>query len=419
MSILDFMYPRANPARFSGKRRFGGHSSGKFGGPRSSGRGGGFARKSRFSDERIDSTRYVKKAVAPKAEEVYAPTHTFADFDIDRRIKENLLAHGYTIPTPIQDQAIKPILEGRDVVAIANTGTGKTATFLLPTLTKIHATRGERALILVPTRELAQQVADELRMFSRNMPVHSLIAIGGMSISQQISLLRRNPQFLIATPGRLKDLIQRNAISLSQFRTVILDEVDRMVDIGFLPDVRFIVDKLAKPRQSLFFSATATPEIHSIIASFATDPVTISVKKTETASSVEQDVVKIERGKEKVWKLFDLARDKAHAKMLVFVRTKRGADQLSRELYDEGFFVSSIHGNKSQGQRTRAIADFKNGRIRILVATDVAARGIDIPDVSLVVNYDEPATYSDYVHRIGRTGRAGKAGKALTFVIGR
>lgn len=405
-------FNRSKPHSFqrnNGGGRFGRPSSSRFGKP---------ARRG-FSGENIAHTRYVKKA-APIAEQPeFTPKHTFNDFGFPEIIARGIEAKGYTKPTPIQDEAMGPIMEGRDVVAIANTGTGKTATFLLPILSKMFTDRRQKALVLIPTRELAVQVDDELRAFSRNMQIRSVLTMGGASITQQMHLLRKNPQFVIATPGRLKDLINRRAINLADFHTVVLDEVDRMVDIGFLPDVRMIVSHLAEERQSLFFSATVTPEIDSVIRTFAKDPVKISVRTQETAATIDQDVVKVEHGKEKLWKLFDIARDRAHNKILVFVRTKRGADQLSNDLYDEGFHVAAIHGDRSQGQRTRALADFKMGKIRMLVATDVAARGIDIPDVSLVINYDEPGTYADYVHRIGRTGRAGKAGKALTFVVGR
>lgn len=383
---------------------------------------GGYSRARRpFGSQplAIQPNKYVQKAEVVVQEEVFVPKNSFSDFALEPRILANLTAKGYKNPTPIQDEALGAVLEGKDVVAIANTGTGKTAAFLLPIITKIMKNPNERALVLVPTRELAVQVDEEFRSFAKNMPIRSLITIGGAGISKQIYELRRNPGIVIATPGRIKDLINRNAINLSLFRTVVLDEVDRMVDIGFLPDVRYIVGKLAFPRQSLFFSATTNPEIDSILRSFTKDPVRISVRKTETAKTIDQDVIRVPNMREKIWKLCDLAKDKNHSKILVFVRTKRGADQVTRDLDKEGFFVGSIHGNKSQYQRTRAITDFKQGRIRVLVATDIAARGIDIPDISLVVNYDEPATYADYVHRIGRTGRAGKAGKALTFVMGR
>ena len=382
--------------------------------------GGGFKRNRPAHSAQIDPRAYVLKA-APQTEvkEEFIPKHQFSDFPMSPRLLQNVTAHGYKTPTPIQDEAMSSVFEGKDVVAIANTGTGKTAAFLLPIIEKLLNKHDEKALIMVPTRELAMQVEDELFAFTRGINVRSLLAIGGTNIMRQIHGLKTNPRIVIATPGRLKDLIERNLINLSQFRTVVLDEVDRMVDIGFLPDVRFIVSKLATPRQSLFFSATITPEIRSVLQTFAPSPVNISVKKTETQLLVDQDVVRVDSGKDKLWKLVEIAENRDYTKILVFVRTKRGADQLAKELDYERFRVAAIHGNKAQGARTRALADFKQSRVQILVATDVAARGIDIPDVNLVVNFDEPSTYEDYVHRIGRTGRAGKTGKALTFLVGR
>lgn len=391
-------------------------------------RGGGFRGGARFSGSRfnrfpktskIDSRSYVRKAAPVQDEVPYEPSNQFSDFPIHETLLRNIEKHGYKNPTPIQDAAIKPICEGRDVVAIANTGTGKTATFLLPIVTKILKDNRERALILVPTRELAVQVQDELHLFAANTNIRSLIVIGGSNIVSQIRALRSNPAIVIATPGRLKDLINRNSINLNYFRTVVLDEVDRMVDIGFLPDVRFIVGKLAVPRQSLFFSATIDPSVRTVLQTFAKNPENISVKKTETVSTVDQDVVMLDSGRDKLSKLIEISENRDYTKILVFVRTKRGADQLAKELNYERFRVAAIHGNKAQGARTRALQDFKNSRVQLLIATDVAARGIDIPNVNLVINYDEPQTYEDYVHRIGRTGRAGNTGKALTFVVGR
>ncbi len=383
--------------------------------------GGGFNRSRRPAHSaQIDPRAYVLKApLQTEVKEEYVPKHQFSDFPLSDRLLQNVLAHGYKTPTPIQDEAMLHVCEGQDVVAIANTGTGKTAAFLLPIIEKITQKHDEFALIMVPTRELAIQVEDELFAFTKGINVRSLLAIGGTNIMRQIHGLRTNPRVVIATPGRLKDLIERNLINLSKFRTVVLDEVDRMVDIGFLPDVRFIVGKLATPRQSLFFSATITPEIRSVLQTFAPNPINISVKKTETTLLVDQDVVKVDTGKDKLWKLVEIAENRDYTKILVFVRTKRGADQLAKELNYERFRVAAIHGNKAQGARTRALDDFKSSRVQILVATDVAARGIDIPNVNLVINYDEPGTYEDYVHRIGRTGRAGKTGKALTFLVGR
>lgn len=370
-----------------------------------------------FARTTVPVDRYVNKAVSQEVPQTYTATHQFADFHIDQKLKENIRARGYTTPTPIQDQAIPPILLGRDVVGIANTGTGKTAAFLIPLINKIINDRTERGLIIAPTRELAVQISEELRDFARFLNISSQIIIGGANVGRQTFALKQNPHILIATPGRLKDLINRRIVQLSQFHTIVLDEVDRMVDIGFIKDITFIISLLPKERQSLFFSATVSPQINTIIQSFLKDPVTISVKVKETAQGIEQDVIRVKDKFEKVHKLNELLKQEEFKKVLIFGRTKWGVERLAKSLGQSGFSVSSIHGNKSQGQRLRALSQFKQNQLQVLVATDVAARGLDIEDVSHVINFDVPATFDDYVHRIGRTGRANKTGKALTFVM--
>ncbi|MBI4991143.1 DEAD/DEAH box helicase, partial [Candidatus Gottesmanbacteria bacterium] len=342
--------------------------------------------------------------------------NSFNDFQIDPRIKQNIYLHGYRIPTPIQDQAIGQILAGRDLIGIANTGTGKTAAFLIPLVNKIIQNRGERVLIVIPTRELAVQINDELKFFSKSLHIYSVLVIGGVSLNRQVYELRGNPQIIISTPGRLKDLVNRRLINLNIFNNIVLDEVDRMVDIGFINDIKFIISKLPKARQSLFFSATIPPEVNSIIGSFLKNPVTVSVKVKETASGIDQDVIHIKDKKEKFEKLQSMLRQEEFKKVLIFGRTKWGVERLSKDLMQNGFSVASIHGNKSQNQRLRALSLFRQNQLQVLVATDVVARGMDIDDVSHVINFDEPSTYTDYIHRIGRTGRADKRGKALTFV---
>lgn len=364
----------------------------------------------------IQSSRYINQAVQQAAEIPYQVTHQFADFAIDARLKQNISAHGYTTPTPIQDQAIPHILNGKDVVGIANTGTGKTAAFLIPLLNKILGNAAEKALIIVPTRELAFQIDDELKAFARSLYIGSVLCVGGVSINNQIYTLRKNPNIVIGTPGRLKDLIKRRFLNLNTFQTIILDEVDRMVDIGFINDIKHIISLLPHQRQSLFFSATVSREVNSIIQSFLKDPVTISVKKTETATGIEQDIIRVKDRNEKITKLHELLRKEEFTKVLIFGRTKWNVERLAQALERDGFTAASIHGNKSQNQRLRALAQFKQNQLQVLVATDIAARGLDIDDVSHVINYDEPASFEDYVHRIGRTGRANKQGKALTFI---
>lgn len=347
--------------------------------------------------------------------EVYQPKQTFADFAIDERLKQNIAQHGFTDPTPIQDEIIPSILENRDVVGIANTGTGKTAAFLIPLIDKILKDRNQKILIIAPTRELAIQVREEFRIFSQNMKIFSSLLIGGTPMGRQIDSLRRGQDVVIGTPGRIKDLYQRRELNFEGFNNIVLDEVDRMLDMGFVHDVRFITSLLPKNRQSLFFSATMTSRVQEIMRGFLTDPVQVSTKTQETSLNVQQDIVKI-NGRQKVDLLHDMLTNQEFEKVLVFGRTKRGTEQLKRSLVQKGLRVDAIHGNKTQGQRQRALENFRNNRVQALIATDVVARGLDITDVTHVINYDLPESYETYVHRIGRTGRANRTGVALTFV---
>ena len=373
---------------------------------------------SKFTQRRskIDRSAYVSAAVAPIQEESYQPTHSFHDFGLDERLLQNVTRHGYTIPTPIQDQAIPVLMEGQDVVGIANTGTGKTAAFLLPLIDKILADPNQGVLILAPTRELAIQVFEELKSFVQALPIGITPCIGGMNIQGQLKRLQTDPHFVVGTPGRIKDLIQRRAFNPAKFSNIVLDEVDRMLDIGFRKDILFLIDQLPDKRHAAFFSATMNRETEDIMHRLMNNPVTISVKKRETIACVEQDIVKVNHGESKVEVLYRLLVQEEFEKVIVFGRTKHGINRLERELFQRGISVRSIHGNKSQNARQRSLQDFKNNRAKALLATDVASRGIDIDGVTHVINFDEPMTYDDYVHRIGRTGRAGKTGKALTFI---
>lgn len=364
----------------------------------------------------MDISKLINKATTVEQTE-FIPKHTFQEFLLHDTIKANVVNKGYKQLTPIQDQTIPHILAGKDVVGIANTGTGKTAAFLLPLINKVVLNRREKVLILAPTRELAQQIFEEFVAFSRGLQMTGAICVGGVGIGPQISTLRRNPNFVIATPGRLKDLAQRRLVNLKLFNTVVLDEADRMVDMGFINDIKFLLGLMpATPRHSLFFSATIPPTIHTLIQQFLRDPITVSVKFRDTAANVDQDVIRVTDKSKKVDMLKNLLSQTGFNKVLIFGRTKRGVEKLSNILSDKGFKAASIHSNKSQGSRQKALQLFKNNVIKILVATDVAARGLDISEVSHVINYDMPATYEDYIHRIGRTGRADKIGKALTFV---
>ncbi len=366
--------------------------------------------------EGADINMFIRKAAPIIQEELQEETQNFEGFNLHPAIKQNISLLGYTKPTPVQARAIEPILEGRDVIGLASTGTGKTAAFLIPLINKIYLNRDQKALIIVPTRELAIQINEEFRALSRNMKLFSAFLIGGTNMHRQIQDLRRNPHLVIATPGRLKDLIERRAIYLEDYSHIVLDEVDLMVDIGFINDVKYFISQMPKARQSLFFSATIPSKIQDILHSFVNDPVTVSVKKQDTSENVMQDVVKIDSMDKKIDRLHDLLIKDGFDKVMIFGRTKHGIEKLNKELEFRGFKVGAIHGNKRQSQRQRVLQSFKQNEIQILLATDVASRGLDIDNVTHVINYDLPQTYDDYIHRIGRTGRAGKTGFALTFV---
>lgn len=368
----------------------------------------------------IHPSKFINKAT-PKEEEVaYVSKNKFSDFSFGKQLQYNISKKGYENASSIQDQAIPHIIEGKDVIGIANTGTGKTAAFLLPIIERqTGISLRPSVLIIAPTRELAQQIDEEFRAFSQGLGLFSALIVGGVSADRQIRDLKRRPHFIIGTPGRLKDMINRRFIKLDTINTLVLDEADRMLDMGFLPDIRTIVDGTPTDRQTLFFSATITPEITMLVNGFAKDPVTVSVRTAETSEHVEQDVVEARDKNHKIELLTDLLNQAEFEKVLVFGETKFGVQRLSDFLDNTGIPSVAIHGNKNQSQRQRALKQFKDGRVRVLVATDVAARGLDIPNVSHVINFDTPQTYEDYVHRIGRTGRGGASGNALTFIEAR
>ncbi|HVY07717.1 MAG TPA: DEAD/DEAH box helicase [Burkholderiales bacterium] len=330
---------------------------------------------------------------------------------------------GYSVPTPVQAQAIPVILEGRDILAGAQTGTGKTAGFTLPLLQLLSARqaagdsrRHVRALILTPTRELAAQVEDSVRTYGRHLRLKSTTVFGGVSMNQQISALRRGVDILVATPGRLLDHLQSRTVDLSRVEILVLDEADRMLDMGFIRDIRRVLMTLPAKRQNLFFSATFSKEIRELADSFLQSPVEVAVARSgETADLVSQVIHPVDKDRKRAL-LEKLINDGDWRQVLVFARTKHGANRLAEQLDKDGISADAIHGNKSQGQRTRALSQFKDGKIRVLVATDIAARGLDIELLPHVVNYELPNVPEDYVHRIGRTGRAGSSGQAVSLV---
>lgn len=353
-----------------------------------------------------------------------APAIRFQDFGLAPEILRALNDQGYLHPTPIQAEAIPVVLQGKDVMGAAQTGTGKTAGFSLPIIQLLmaHASASAsparhpvRALILTPTRELADQVAENVKAYCRHTPLRSLVVFGGMDMAPQTAALRAGVEIVIATPGRLLDHVQQKTINLSQTQILVMDEADRMLDMGFLPDLQRIINLLPKQRQNLMFSATFSPEIKKLAATFLKDPVTIEVARSNaTAENVTQLIYKVEESA-KADAVSYIIRERKLKQVIVFSNTKLGASRLARQLEKEGVKASAIHGDKSQSERMAALEAFKGGNVEVLVATDVAARGLDIAELPCVINYDLPYNAEDYVHRIGRTGRAGASGDAISL----
>ena len=363
----------------------------------------------------FDPSQFISTNPVETATEVYKPQHRFSTFGLNGRLVRSITALGLEIPTPIQDQIIPEILKGNDVIGIAETGTGKTAAFLIPLIEKTLKEYDRQTLILAPTRELAIQIENELKSLARNFKIFSTVCVGGTNIRPQIYGLRRKNHFVIGTPGRILDLINRRDFKTSNITTVVLDEADRMLDMGFINDMKSILSVTPKDRETLFFSATMGKNTNQLVHDFLRDPITMSVKKKDVINTIEQDVV-LYGHHDKFETLLNLLSDPEFKRVLIFGSMKHSVEKLARQLLANGVKSESIHGNKNHGQRQRALAKFKSGNARVLVATDVAARGIHVDNVSHVINYDLPNTFDDYVHRIGRTGRASKRGKALTFV---
>ncbi|RBW48004.1 ATP-dependent RNA helicase RhlE [Psychromonas sp. B3M02] len=346
---------------------------------------------------------------------------SFDSLGLPVSLVEAVKAQGYEKPSPIQEQAIPAVIAGKDVMAAAQTGTGKTAGFTLPLLTKLE--KGQRAkpnqvraLILTPTRELAAQVQASVEKYGQNMPLRSMVVYGGVKINPQMQNLRRGVDILVATPGRLLDLYQQNAIRFQQLEVLVLDEADRMLDMGFIHDIKKILKALPPKRQNLLFSATFSDDIRALAKGLVNNPVEISVTpRNTTVEKIEQVLYEVDKTK-KTALLSQLILENKWQQVLVFVKTKHGANRLVKNLEARGIRSAAIHGNKSQGARTKALAQFKESQIKVLVATDIAARGIDIDQLPNVVNFDLPHVSEDYVHRIGRTGRAGNEGLAVSLV---
>ena len=347
---------------------------------------------------------------------------TFSELGLAEPLLRAISEQGYSEPTPIQAQAIPVVLDGKDLMAAAQTGTGKTAGFTLPLLQRLMESQqrvnanGVRALVLTPTRELAAQVGESVRDYGKHLPLKSTVVFGGVSINPQMMAMRRGVDVLVATPGRLLDLYSQNAVKFAQVEVLVLDEADRMLDMGFIRDIRQILNLLPKRRQNLLFSATFSDDIVALAKGLLRNPEQISVTPRNTAAeTVKQSVYLVEKA-QKTALLSHLISTNKWEQVLVFARTKHGANRLAERLAKDGISSAAIHGNKSQGARTKALADFKQGNVRVLVATDIAARGLDIEQLPHVVNFELPNVPEDYVHRIGRTGRAGATGEAISLV---
>ncbi|MCA1752509.1 MAG: DEAD/DEAH box helicase [Cryomorphaceae bacterium] len=404
--------PGASTADSGQKNRRPGASKNR---PQSGGRGGARGGKSR-PVKAIDIKLLTKDAV-PLQAETYVPTQSFADMPFSERLQETLRKKGYTHPTAIQSQTIEALLDGRDMMGIAQTGTGKTAAFLLPLIERMLNGEKLQTLVVVPTRELALQVNEEFKSLTKGLGLFSSCYIGGTNINRDLQNLRRQSHLVVGTPGRLLDLANRNALRLANFPVLILDEFDRMLDMGFAPDVNRITRLMESRTQTLLFSATVDKTQKKLIDGLLNNPVEVRVSEGEaTGDHIQQDIVRVGASENKFDVLLAMLAKADFDKVLLFAETKRTVDRMTKMLKKSGLQAEQIHGNKSQNARQTALTKFKDGKIQVLVATDVAARGIDVSDVTHVINYQIPQTYDSYVHRIGRTGRAGKTGKAFTFV---
>jgi superfamily II DNA/RNA helicase len=378
-------------------------------GQRSGGRKGGRVQPT------YNPERFINTNPREVVEEIYKPKHKFDQFGLNPKIVKTLSTLGIKSPSPIQDQIIPLIMKGRDVVGIAETGTGKTAAFLLPLIEKTLKDKNRLTLVVTPTRELAIQINEEFRSIGKEFMLFSTVCVGGMNIGPQVRGLKKRNNFVIGTPGRLIDLINRKDFDPRIVTTVVLDEADRMLDMGFIGDMKKILSRTPTNRETLFFSATMPEDAKKLVNDFLKNPLEVSVKKKDVTDSIKQDVVQ-HGHHDKYETLVNMLRKVEFKRVIIFGAMKHSVKRLARELTADGIKSESIHGNKTHSQRQKALAALKNGDVRVLVATDVAARGIHVDGVSHVINYDLPASFEDYVHRIGRTGRGKRRGMALTFV---
>lgn len=365
---------------------------------------------------KLDPNLLVKKA-QPSGQEGFQSKTPFSGLPINTQVLKNIEAKGYENMTYIQEKSINALLDGRDMLGISNTGSGKTAAFLIPIIEHALNDSNFEALIVTPTRELALQIEAEFKTLTLGLSLRSATFIGGTNINSDVNTLSRKLNVIVGTPGRLLDLANRRLLKFQTIQTLVLDEFDRMLDMGFINDVKKIINGMTRRKQTMLFSATLEPSQKSLIDGLLDTPIQVKVNSGgSTSENVDQDIIRVPEGKDKFMLLAGLFDSKTLEKVIIFTETKRLADRLSKKLNGNGIKSGLIHGNKSQNNRNRTIEEFKNGDTRVLVATDVAARGIDVSDVTHVINYQLPMSMDSYIHRIGRTGRAGKTGSAITFV---
>ncbi|MCB8964909.1 MAG: DEAD/DEAH box helicase [Bacteroidales bacterium] len=397
----------SKPLNNRGQRNFDSKRTSRF---KSSGNG-------QSKNSSIDPKLFVKKAVAQEVIK-HTPTQLIEELPVNPKIVSNLLKKGFKNPTEIQEKTLDAILEGRNLLGLAQTGTGKTAAFLVPIIHNlINQKPNFQVLIVSPTRELALQIDEEFKSISKDLNLFCTSLIGGTNVGRDINNLRRPSHLIIGTPGRISDMVRQRALNLKNFSVLVLDEFDRLLDMGFSRDIQFFVDGMSNRKQTVLFSATEEKSQKAIIDRILENPVEIRVRTGNvSADSIEQDVVVVKNGENKMNVLINMVRDESFEKVLVFAETKRWVSRICRDLRVAGIMADEIHGNKSQNYRINALNSFKNKKIQVLVATDVAARGLDISNVSHVINYQQPKNIDSYIHRIGRTGRAGESGKAFTFI---
>lgn len=404
--------------RNSNRNRRGGRNNfrGRNGRGRGGRRGRNFKRGGK-SEQKIDRSAYINETATLSEKVNQYEGKNYTDFDFHDVLSSNLNIKGFDKTTEIQELSIPHILDGKDILGISKTGSGKTGAFLIPMIQKMLLDNNQNLMVIAPTRELAQQIMKETISFVKGSGIYATLVVGGESIQRQISNLRRGSRIIIGTPGRINDLINRGEIKTELYNNVILDEVDRMLDMGFIGDITKIFEQIADERHSLFFSATHNHQIEKIVKNFINDYETIKLANNSPSKSVVQRVIDIKDKSQKISKLKELLNQDEVEKAIIFVETKRYADMVDKVLFQDKFRVGVIHGDKRQNQRRRILDKFKRSNINYLIATNVAARGIDIDDITHVINLDEPGSYDEYIHRIGRTGRNGRIGTAYTFLV--